>query len=153
MNATVYNSAAAINGWQVKWNLTSGSSVTDRWNAQISQAGTAVTAANLPYNATIPSGGAITFGFNASGTPKTPASFTLNGQACARPHPEPVGLCLLLVYLGGRPLWLPSAARRAAVDSVLRSGPARGAPPTHSLAVPCSSCRRPGSRPLDRQGR
>lgn len=83
VNVTVYNSAAAINGWQLAWNLPAGGTVTVPWNAAITQNGTAVTASNLAHNATIPNGGAVYFGFNATGTPNTPAPFTLNGQTCA----------------------------------------------------------------------
>ena len=83
VNATIYNSGATVTGWQVRWNLGAGSTVGTRWNAAIAQSGTAVTASNLAYNATIPGGGAQTFGFNASSTPNTPAVFTLNGRTCS----------------------------------------------------------------------
>ncbi|MBE1491015.1 cellulose binding domain-containing protein [Plantactinospora soyae] len=83
VNVTLYNSGSAINGWRLNWDLGAGSTVTIPWNAATNQSGATVTASNLAYNATIPAGGAITFGFNASGTPNTPASFTLNGQTCA----------------------------------------------------------------------
>ncbi|WBB53664.1 cellulose binding domain-containing protein [Verrucosispora sp. WMMD573] len=82
-NVTIYNWAAAINGWQLAWNLSAGSTITTPWNAGITQNGPAVTASNLAYNASIPSGGAVTFGFNATGTPNVPSPITLNGQSCA----------------------------------------------------------------------
>jgi acetylxylan esterase len=43
-----------------------------------------VTARNVSYNATIPAGGSVGIGFQATHTGNTgrPASFTLNGTAC-----------------------------------------------------------------------
>ncbi|MFD6368450.1 cellulose binding domain-containing protein, partial [Streptomyces roseolus] len=43
-----------------------GRRITQAWDAAVAQTGTAVTATNLPYNGTVPAGGSVTFGFNAS---------------------------------------------------------------------------------------
>lgn len=40
-------------------------------------------AVNESYNARIDSGGAVTFGFTASGSPSPPAPITLNGVTCS----------------------------------------------------------------------
>lgn len=82
---TVRNSgSSAVNGWTLAWSYPSGQKVTQGWNATVSQSGTAVTATNLSYNATIAAGGTQSFGFNAtwSGSNPAPAGFTLNGTAC-----------------------------------------------------------------------
>ncbi|MDT9686663.1 endo-1,4-beta-xylanase [Streptomyces sp. TRM76323] len=82
---TVRNTGTApVNGWRVGWTWPAGQSVTQAWNASVSQSGTSVTAANLPYNAVVAAGGSVTFGFNGawSGANTPPAAFTLNGAAC-----------------------------------------------------------------------
>ncbi|MER5185083.1 endo-1,4-beta-xylanase [Streptomyces sp. NPDC002896] len=74
----------AVNGWQLAWGWPSGQSVTQAWNATVSQSGTAVTATNASYNASIPAGSTVTFGFNGSltGANTAPTAFTLNGTDC-----------------------------------------------------------------------
>ncbi|MEU6850348.1 endo-1,4-beta-xylanase [Actinacidiphila alni] len=84
-NVTVKNNGSApVNGWSLKWTFASGQTVTQAWNATVSQSGTAVTATNLSYNGTIPAGGSTSFGFNATwaGGNPAPTGFTLNGTAC-----------------------------------------------------------------------
>jgi endo-1,4-beta-xylanase len=76
-------SAAALSGWTVTWTLPSGT-VTNSWNAQVSQSGTAATATNLGYNGAVPAGGTLAFGFQTdSGNPYPPPTVRLNGSACA----------------------------------------------------------------------
>lgn len=53
---TVTNNSAAKTSWAVKWSYAGNQQVTSGWNAKISQSGTAVTAANESYNASLPSG-------------------------------------------------------------------------------------------------
>ncbi|PWK46955.1 cellulose binding domain-containing protein [Actinoplanes xinjiangensis] len=83
VNVTVYNSGADVNGWHLGWNLPDSGQIQGRWNADVTQTGTAVTATNAAHNATITAGGAVTFGFTASGAPNTPSPITLNGVPCA----------------------------------------------------------------------
>lgn len=82
-NVTVYNSGAALTGWRLAWDLPPNGRIQGHWNALVAQDGTTVTATNESYNARIESGGAVTFGFTASGSPAVPAPITLNGVACA----------------------------------------------------------------------
>ncbi|MGW5610055.1 glycoside hydrolase family 6 protein [Streptomyces sp. NPDC003753] len=81
---TVTNNAAAKSSWSVKWSYAGNQKVTSGWNAQISQSGAAVTAANESYNGSLGTGGSVSFGFNASysGTNAVPATFTLDGVTC-----------------------------------------------------------------------
>jgi len=76
---------AAVSSWQLAFTLPSGQTVTNAWNATITPAGGAVTAANVSYNAAIPVGGNTTFGFQAThtGNAAAPTAFTLNGSACS----------------------------------------------------------------------
>ncbi|MFD0971836.1 cellulose binding domain-containing protein [Plantactinospora endophytica] len=79
---TVYNDGPAINGWSLGWAFPGGQLVQGHWNGVFQQAGPAVTVTNENDNASIPTGGAVNFGFTANGSPGTPAPFTLNGTIC-----------------------------------------------------------------------
>ena len=56
---------AAISAWKVGWNYTGGQAVTQGWNATVTQTGTAVSAANVAWNGTVPAGGSTSFGLLA----------------------------------------------------------------------------------------
>jgi hypothetical protein len=81
-NVTVYNDGPAINGWSLGWNFPGGQVIQGRWNGVFQQTGSAVTVTNESYNAAIPTGGAVSFGFTANGSPASPVPFTLNGTVC-----------------------------------------------------------------------
>ena len=84
-NITVTNGgSSAINGWSVVFTLPSGQTITGGWNASYSPSSGHVTARNVDYNASIPAGGSVSFGFQANhtGNAGAPTSFTLNGAAC-----------------------------------------------------------------------
>ncbi|MFI8802894.1 cellulase family glycosylhydrolase [Micromonospora chalcea] len=67
--------AAAITGWTVRWTYANGQSVTQAWNASVSNSGSAYTARNVDYNGRLGAGASTTFGFIGSwqGTNSTPA--------------------------------------------------------------------------------
>ncbi|MDG4832879.1 PQQ-dependent sugar dehydrogenase [Solwaraspora sp. WMMD1047] len=73
-----------VNGWTVGWTFAGTQRATQWWNAVGSQQGTAVTARNAAWNAAIPAGGTVSFGFlaSSSGANPAPTAFTLNGSAC-----------------------------------------------------------------------
>ncbi|MFG2030738.1 glycoside hydrolase family 6 protein [Streptomyces sp. NPDC048825] len=81
---TVTNNSAAKSSWAVKWSYAGNQKITSGWNANLSQSGNAVTAANESYNGTLSTGSSISFGFNASysGTNAMPTTFTLDGVTC-----------------------------------------------------------------------
>ncbi|RSM55662.1 cellulose-binding protein [Actinoplanes sp. ATCC 53533] len=90
----VTNNGAPVTGWAVTWAFPGNQQVTSGWNAQLTQSGSAVTAAAPPYNMTLATGGSASFGFQAtySGTNTAPTAFALNGVACngdAPPTPPP----------------------------------------------------------------
>ena len=64
--------------------LPAGQTVTNLWSGTYTQSGGAVTVKDAGYNGSVPAGGAVSFGFQASdsGTPGTAGNFTLNGAAC-----------------------------------------------------------------------
>jgi glucuronoarabinoxylan endo-1,4-beta-xylanase len=84
-NLTVTNTGTApVNGWSLVFTLPSGQTITSGWNATYAATSGQVTARNMSFNAAIPPGGSVDFGFQASHTGNTspPGSFTLNGAAC-----------------------------------------------------------------------
>ncbi|MDG4837008.1 cellulose binding domain-containing protein [Micromonospora sp. WMMD967] len=78
--------SSAINGWTLNYNLPSGQTVTNAWNATVSQSGSAVTARNVGHNGSIAPGGTASFGYQGTlnGAYSSPSSFSLNGATCSR---------------------------------------------------------------------
>jgi hypothetical protein len=81
---TVTNNGPALASWAVSWTFGGNQHVTSAWSAQVTQTGSAVTATNEPYNASVPTGGSVNFGVQATftGTNDTPVDFAVNGQPC-----------------------------------------------------------------------
>jgi endoglucanase len=78
------NGTTALQSWSLGWEFAGGQKIVNLWNAAYTQSGNAVTATNNSYNATIPAGGSVSFGFNltySASNPK-PTAFTLNGTVC-----------------------------------------------------------------------
>ncbi|MCZ7376624.1 GH12 family glycosyl hydrolase domain-containing protein [Micromonospora sp. WMMC250] len=78
--------SSAINGWTLNYSLPSGQTVTNAWNATVSQSGSAVTARNVGHNGSIAPGGTASFGYQGTlnGAYSSPSSFSLNGATCSR---------------------------------------------------------------------
>lgn len=85
VDVAVTDTGAALSAWTVGWSFGDGQQITSAWNAQVTQAGSTVTALNEAYNGAVASGGTIDFGFRGtwSGANATPTDFTLDGVACA----------------------------------------------------------------------
>ncbi|MBC9719345.1 glycoside hydrolase family 6 protein [Streptomyces sp. TRM66268-LWL] len=81
---TVTNNGAAVSSWNLTWSYAGNQKISSGWNAELTQSGAAVTAKNMSYNGSLPTGGSTSFGFNAtySGTNAVPATFKLNGVTC-----------------------------------------------------------------------
>lgn len=86
---TIANTGTApVTGWRVGWNWPGGQQVSQGWNAQVTQSGTAVTAVNVAWNGTVPVGGSTSFGFLANGATATPQlTCAANGQTPTSPGP------------------------------------------------------------------
>jgi hypothetical protein len=85
-NMTVTNTGTgAVNTWVLRFTLPAGQAITNGWSATYAPTSGPVTATNMPYNATIPPGGTVSFGFQAThnGTTTEPTTFTLNNNPCA----------------------------------------------------------------------
>lgn len=77
---------APIDGWTLSWTFPNGQQITQIWGAGTpTTSGSTVTVQNAPWNATIPAGGSVTFGFtgNWTGSNTPPVAFTLNGMSNA----------------------------------------------------------------------
>jgi hypothetical protein len=74
----------AWNGWSLGWSFADGQKLTQAWNAEAAQSGTAVTARNVGWNGTVAAGASVSFGFtaNVSGTNTRPTAFRLGDQSC-----------------------------------------------------------------------
>ncbi|WP_436535678.1 cellulose-binding domain-containing protein [Actinoplanes sp. HUAS TT8] len=99
-NVAVTNLGDPITGWTLRWSFGAGQTVTQAWNAGVTQSGAAVTAVNVSYNGALGTGASTSFGFNGSwtGSNPVPSAFTLNGVACtgsvtptSSPTPVPSG--------------------------------------------------------------
>ncbi|MFS0695491.1 glycoside hydrolase family 6 protein [Streptomyces nitrosporeus] len=90
-SVSVTNNGAAVNGWTLEWVFANGEKVSQGWNSTITQSGSAVTAKDAGYNASLSTGGSATFGFNATGNGNStvPATFKLNGVTCNGDTPGP----------------------------------------------------------------
>jgi beta-xylosidase len=83
-SVTVTNLGDPVAGWNLTWSFPAGQTVSQAWNATVTQAGSQVTAKNMDYNSSIPTGGDAGFGFNGAWTSANPvpAAFALNGVPC-----------------------------------------------------------------------
>jgi len=84
-NLTVTNTGtSAINGWNLAFAFPGDQHITNAWSATVNQNGTAVTATNVGYNASIPPGGSTSFGFQGTwgANDSNPTAFRLNGTTC-----------------------------------------------------------------------
>ena len=84
-NLTVANTGLTpINGWTLTWSFPGDQKVTNAWNATVTQTGSAASATNASYNATIAPAGNVQFGFQGTWTANdtSPTAFALNGTSC-----------------------------------------------------------------------
>ncbi|MER6344428.1 endo-1,4-beta-xylanase [Streptomyces sp. NPDC001595] len=63
---------ASLSSWRANWTFGAGQRITQAWNANCTQSGTAVSCANASYNGSVPNGGSVTFGFNGSWSGSNP---------------------------------------------------------------------------------
>jgi hypothetical protein len=84
-DVSITNLGDPLTAWTLTWSFGAGQSVTQGWNAVLTQSGSAVTARNEGYNGSIATNGSVAFGFTGSwaGSNPVPASFSLNGVTCS----------------------------------------------------------------------
>jgi hypothetical protein len=87
VNMTVTNrGTTAVNGWALRWEFANGQTFTQLWNGNPGLSNGNVTVTNASFNSTIPPGGTVTLGFNATRdnvTNARPPNFTLNNARCS----------------------------------------------------------------------
>ena len=95
-NVAIKNLGDPLGSWTLRWNFGSGQTISQAWNADVAQSGTAVTASNVSWNGSLATGGSTSFGFNGTWNNvgnDVPTGFTLNGVACtggvSSPTPTP----------------------------------------------------------------
>ncbi|MGX9883488.1 endo-1,4-beta-xylanase [Streptomyces sp. NPDC002276] len=69
---TIACTGTALSSWRATWTYGAGQQLTQAWNAVCTQSGATVSCANASYNGTVPDGGSVTFGFNASWSGSNP---------------------------------------------------------------------------------
>jgi glucose/arabinose dehydrogenase len=85
-NVTITNRGPSLNGWTLNWTFPGNQRITNFWQSIITQpAGSAaVSARNESYNASLPTNGSVTFGFQGTytGANNRPTDFRLGSTAC-----------------------------------------------------------------------
>ncbi|GAB2583469.1 hypothetical protein Aab01nite_84800 [Paractinoplanes abujensis] len=83
-DVSITNLGDPLSSWALTWSYGSGQSVSQAWNATVTQSGSAVTARNVGYNGSVATGGQASFGFTGTWTSANPvpSSFALNGVTC-----------------------------------------------------------------------
>ncbi|MDX3111432.1 cellulose-binding domain-containing protein [Nonomuraea angiospora] len=84
-NVAIKNLGDPLTSWTLRWSFGAAQTVSQAWNAVVTQSGSAVTAADVGWNGSLPTNGSASFGFNGTwnnSTNPVPASFTLNGVTC-----------------------------------------------------------------------
>ncbi|WP_422733701.1 glycoside hydrolase family 6 protein [Micromonospora sp. WMMD558] len=82
----VTNRGPALTGWTVAFTAGASVRLTSGWNGEWSQSGDRITVRNAAWNASLPTGGTASTGFQGTYTGSAlpaPSGFTLNGTACS----------------------------------------------------------------------
>jgi hypothetical protein len=84
-NVTLTNVGDPLTSWAVTWSFSAGQTVTQAWNATVTQSGSSVRAANVGYNGNLATNASTSFGFNGTwnnSSNPVPTSFAVNGVTC-----------------------------------------------------------------------
>lgn len=84
-SVTITNLGDPLANWTLRWTFAAGQTITQAWNAGVTQSGGAVTATNASWNGSLATGGSTSFGFNGTwnnSSNPVPADLTVNGVAC-----------------------------------------------------------------------
>ncbi|MFC8906914.1 pectate lyase [Micromonospora sp. NPDC057140] len=84
-NVTLTNVGDPLTSWRLTWSFGAGQTVTQAWNATVTQSGSSVTATNVSYNGNLATNASATLGFNGTwnnSSNPTPSSFAVNGVTC-----------------------------------------------------------------------
>lgn len=84
-NVNLTNVGDPLASWTVTWSFGAGQTVTQGWNAAITQSGSGVQAGNVSWNGNLATNATASFGFNGgwnNSSNPVPASFAVNGVTC-----------------------------------------------------------------------
>jgi endoglucanase len=75
---------SAVRGWTLGWRFGGDQRIRNLWNGRLSQHGRQVEVRDDGWNAAVPAGESVQFGFEVSAAPPStdPTRFTLNGAPC-----------------------------------------------------------------------
>jgi hypothetical protein len=126
-NLNLTNLGDPLSSWVVTWSFTAGQTVTQAWNATVTQSGGAVRAANASFNGSLATGATTSFGFNGSwnnSSNPVPSSFAVNGTTCTGGTTTPSSPA------GASPSRSPSASPSRSPSASPSSSPSAGGWPT-----------------------
>jgi len=79
-NVTVTNNGSTpLNGWTVRWTLSSGQAISQVWNGALAVNGSNVTVTNASYNGSLVAGASTSFGLIGTGSPGATPSPSCTG--------------------------------------------------------------------------
>ncbi|GAB3159422.1 hypothetical protein GCM10027059_05640 [Myceligenerans halotolerans] len=81
-DVTLINLGDPVSGWDLTWQFTGGESISQAWNAAVTQSGSGVSASDVGWNGGLGTDGSASFGFIGNGSAATPSSFAMNGTVC-----------------------------------------------------------------------
>lgn len=83
-DVAITNLGDPLTGWTTTWSYAAGQTVSQAWNATVTQSGAAVRATNAAFNGSVATGATVSFGFNGTWTGSNPAptDFAVNGVTC-----------------------------------------------------------------------
>ncbi|GAA1848703.1 cellulose binding domain-containing protein [Myceligenerans crystallogenes] len=81
-NVTITAGSEPIDGWDLTWAFPAGTTVSQAWNVGWSQTGTTFHGSDVGWNASIPAGRSVQFGFVGSGSTASPSYARVNGDLC-----------------------------------------------------------------------
>lgn len=85
------NTSSQISSWRVEFDLPTGTTISQAWNAQQTTSGNRYVFTNAGWNGTLSAGASTSFGFITNG-PHYPVNCTVNGEPCSglpKPSPPP----------------------------------------------------------------
>jgi Glycosyl hydrolase family 48/Cellulose binding domain/Bacterial Ig domain len=90
-NITLRNEGDPITAWTLTWTFLDAQQVTQGWNGNFTQTGTAVSVTNMSYNGSLATGASTSLGFNGSkgAANRPPTDFAVNGTRCTGPNQAP----------------------------------------------------------------